>query len=559
MSPDAAERWSNSANSSGTYNIRSGDTLSDIAQRELGSSSRWREIKKADGSSFSASEAGRLQVGQQISLPGTNSSTNKPGGGETAKLRGMSPDAAERWSNPKNSQKPAPNLRGMSPDAAERWSNPTNNQKPPSKLRGMSPDAAERWSNPTENREATSASNRRPMSTFQQDFAVGVLKGAWDVVQETGALARGVYDLSLNPNREVREQTAQSVGDSLRSLAQNPAVQSLANPILAVQNFTSRPRETTKAFKDLGTGFAQPYVDAWRSGHPGEAVGRGTFDLFSMFVPGGAIIKPVRAIRPVATAANVADEAGDLTRVTGRIAGAKQALNPQNAAPSGRGSRPLGERPTSNSAPSTDRRSTAKPPRSKDLPQSSNGGTNNPPTGHNTNRPGNNAAPSGTGSRPLGGRGPGSETGRVGTGSDRANVFSQRLDELSVHPRTGKSSPKSREEAETILQAEQQGLLQGTPHRPLESRQSEGLDFELKDHNGRVIGYADTKNPIEPKYRAVSQQAQDIAKKINSYQPNLNLKVVIDLKKFDSAQKQEFKAYLADQVENMSKVIFLNG
>ncbi len=97
-SADAGERWSNPTNSRGTYNIRSGDTLSAIAQRELGSSSRWREIKKADGSSFSASEAGRLQVGQQISLAGTSSSTNNRAGGQT-NLRGMSADGAAAWSN----------------------------------------------------------------------------------------------------------------------------------------------------------------------------------------------------------------------------------------------------------------------------------------------------------------------------------------------------------------------------------------------------------------------------------------------------------------------------
>jgi len=107
MSADAAERWSNSANSRGTYNIRSGDTLSAIAQRELGSSSRWREIKKPDGSSFGTSEAGRLRVGQQISLPGTSRSTNNRTGSGTQNLRVMSADAAERWSK---GSRPQPQL-----------------------------------------------------------------------------------------------------------------------------------------------------------------------------------------------------------------------------------------------------------------------------------------------------------------------------------------------------------------------------------------------------------------------------------------------------------------
>jgi hypothetical protein len=321
---------------------------------------------------------------------------------------------------------------------------------------------------------------------LKQDFAVGVAKGGWDAIKGTAGLAKGVYDMSpLNPDIEGRRQTSQKFGETVKSLAQNPAVQSLANPVLAAQNFASRPRETTQAFKNLGTGIAQPYVEAWKSGRPGEAVGRGFFDIASVFLPGGAVAKVGKGGQVAAVAAKTA-EISSKTGTGARVA----AKTAEISSKTGTGARVTGE--------------------------------------------------------------------VAGTGLDRANVFSQRLDDLSVHPRTGKPSPKSRQEAETILQAEQQGLLQGTPHRPTESRQSEGLDFELKDRDGRVIGYADTKNPIDPKFRAVSTQAKDITKKINSYQPNLNLKVVIDLKNFDSAQKLEFKAYLANHVENTNKVVYLN-
>ncbi|NJL89432.1 MAG: S8 family serine peptidase [Coleofasciculaceae cyanobacterium SM2_1_6] len=51
------------------YRVRSGDTLSAIAQRELGNANRWTEIKKADGSTFTAAEARNLQVGQSVYLP----------------------------------------------------------------------------------------------------------------------------------------------------------------------------------------------------------------------------------------------------------------------------------------------------------------------------------------------------------------------------------------------------------------------------------------------------------------------------------------------------------
>jgi LysM repeat protein/F0F1-type ATP synthase membrane subunit b/b' len=53
------------------YNVRSGDTLWAIAQRELGNGNRWREIKKADGSTFTEAEAQTLWVGQLLYLPGS--------------------------------------------------------------------------------------------------------------------------------------------------------------------------------------------------------------------------------------------------------------------------------------------------------------------------------------------------------------------------------------------------------------------------------------------------------------------------------------------------------
>ncbi len=51
------------------YVIKAGDTLSGIAQKELHNANRWTEIKKADGSTFTAAEARNLQVGQSVYLP----------------------------------------------------------------------------------------------------------------------------------------------------------------------------------------------------------------------------------------------------------------------------------------------------------------------------------------------------------------------------------------------------------------------------------------------------------------------------------------------------------
>ena len=52
-----------------SYTIKSGDTLSAIAQLHLGSANRWQEITKDTGECFTENEARRLQIGQVIYLP----------------------------------------------------------------------------------------------------------------------------------------------------------------------------------------------------------------------------------------------------------------------------------------------------------------------------------------------------------------------------------------------------------------------------------------------------------------------------------------------------------
>jgi nucleoid-associated protein YgaU len=59
------------------YIVKAGDSLWSIAQRYLGNGSRWREIRKANGSAFTDAEVRQLRIGQAVYLP----VSYRPGGG----------------------------------------------------------------------------------------------------------------------------------------------------------------------------------------------------------------------------------------------------------------------------------------------------------------------------------------------------------------------------------------------------------------------------------------------------------------------------------------------
>jgi len=52
-----------------THKVQKGETLWAIAKKYLGSGTRWKELLKPEGKPFSAAEAKRLQVGQEIKIP----------------------------------------------------------------------------------------------------------------------------------------------------------------------------------------------------------------------------------------------------------------------------------------------------------------------------------------------------------------------------------------------------------------------------------------------------------------------------------------------------------
>ena len=58
-----------------SYTVVAGDTLVRIAQRFLGDGTRWGELTKPDGTSFTEAEAENLQIGQVVCIPGQSVST----------------------------------------------------------------------------------------------------------------------------------------------------------------------------------------------------------------------------------------------------------------------------------------------------------------------------------------------------------------------------------------------------------------------------------------------------------------------------------------------------
>ena len=83
-------------------------------------------------------------------------------------------------------------------------------------------------------------------------------------------------------------------------------------------------------------------------------------------------------------------------------------------------------------------------------------------------------------------------------------------DEFSTNPQTGRRNSTSESEADAILQAEQEGLVTN-PRRPNLHMGEPNLDFVVDG------GYADVKTPVDPSFRPLAVQAQDIAVQTNLY------------------------------------------
>jgi len=132
--------------------------------------------------------------------------------------------------------------------------------------------------------------------------------------------------------------------------------------------------------------------------------------------------------------------------------------------------------------------------------------------------------------------------------AQKAALQQKRLAELSIDPQTKKALPKSIEEAEAILEAEHKGIVNNA-RRPNLEKGEPNLDFKVDG------GYADVKTPRPHPKNPLSDQAKDIAGKSKLYDDDV--KVIVNLKNLDAAQKAQFKADLAKQGTDMSRISFV--
>jgi hypothetical protein len=135
-----------------------------------------------------------------------------------------------------------------------------------------------------------------------------------------------------------------------------------------------------------------------------------------------------------------------------------------------------------------------------------------------------------------------------------ADLIKQRTKDLSKDPQTGKENRKSIDEAEAIVQAEQEGLVQKA-ERPDLSKGDPNLDFKVK--GPPPYKWADVKTPVNR--GNLTTQAEGIGEKIVLQKAGAgDVLHVIDLKNIPIAEKASFKANVIKAAGSPNGIVFIN-
>lgn len=163
---------------------------------------------------------------------------------------------------------------------------------------------------------------------YQKDVSSGAYSGAKDMVTGLWNLGKsaalGAWNLTAG--WATNPKAARNTWASVKSTA--PLVSDLnmmANPLLYglsdPQGYAAARSRMQQRGMNLWNGLKAPYQEAWQSGHPGQAVGRGLVDVGSLFLGGPGVGGKVGA------GANLTGRAGETLNTFSL--GARNALAPR--------------------------------------------------------------------------------------------------------------------------------------------------------------------------------------------------------------------------------------
>ncbi len=130
------------------------------------------------------------------------------------------------------------------------------------------------------------------------DFGTGLWEGGKDLVTGLGGMAQGAWNLTGGwvTNPEASRQTVQTLKNVGNAVVENPG--------------------------GVLDAVVEPYKKAWREGRPGEAIGRGTFEVISAVVGTKGLDKLAKGSKLAGVADDVARVGGavdDAAKVTGKV------------------------------------------------------------------------------------------------------------------------------------------------------------------------------------------------------------------------------------------------
>ncbi|HAZ48542.1 MAG TPA: hypothetical protein DDW76_34735 [Cyanobacteria bacterium UBA11369] len=127
------------------------------------------------------------------------------------------------------------------------------------------------------------------------DVVIGFGKGIVDTAKGLWSLGTGVlgFGWDLLTNQEKAMETLSNLGNTITTIVQKPGL--------------------------LWDAFKQPFVEDWNKGHPGQAIGRGVFEVASIFVGGGAIAKVLKGADKAADAGKLVNKLDDVSKVVDKL------------------------------------------------------------------------------------------------------------------------------------------------------------------------------------------------------------------------------------------------